>query len=105
MIIILMLLYISVLLFVLYSVSRGRVPGWIQDRVGLMQQGDCIDFEKVITLNDTIFGRISTVNGITHPILAKNGSDCVGVQFVSLAMAGKLCIRDNHDGETSMPHH
>ncbi len=109
MIIILMLLYISKSSLVLYSVSRGHIPRW-RERGYKTESASCnkevaYDFEKVFALNDAIFGQISTVNGIRHPILAKDGSDCVGIQFISSTMVGKLCIRDNPDRETSTPYH
>jgi hypothetical protein len=109
MIIILMLLYVSKSLLVLYSMSRGCIMGW-RERGYKTESTSCnkeiaCDFKKVFALNDTIFGQISTVYGIMHLIFSKVGSNCVGVQNFSCVVAGKLCIRVNRDKETSTPHH
>ncbi len=91
----------------LYCVSRGRIPGWRErgynTELASHNKEIANDFENVFALNDAIMGQISTVNGITHLILAKDGSDCVGVKFFSCAMAGKLCIRDNREKEHPHP--
>ena len=62
--------------------QRGR--WYCEATLGGIAQG----FEKVFALDDAILGQISTVNGISYTIAAKDRPDTVGVKFLGYSREG-----------------
>ena len=54
------------------------------------------DFEKILALDDAIFGEIRAVNGTPYPISAEDRSDSVGVKFLGYCSGGESRIRDGN---------